>query len=287
MFQRTPRTHRGRWLLVGLALAAAVLIALNTPLLEPARNVSAGLTLPLQEVLSQAGNTVRGAFGGVGDIAVLRNRNRELEQLVAGLTIENLRLQEVEAENERLRQLLEFSDANPMYDYKGGQVIGRVVGSEPGNVVQSILIDLGKKDGIEPGMAVVTERGLVGRIDDVYSSMARVLLITDSNSSVNSMLQNTRMRGIVHGRAGLPALLDYLPPDEPVLVGDIVITSGEGGVLPAGIPIGQVLEVEQNDVEMFQRAVVRTTVDFNSLETVLVVTNFVPVPEIEYLPERP
>lgn len=287
MFQRTSRTHRGRWLLVGLALAAAVLIALNTPLLEPARSLMAGLTLPLQEVLSRAGNGVRSAFGGVGDLATLRDRNMELEQLVANLTIENVRLQEVEEENERLRRLLEFSDANPRYDYKGGQVIGRVVGREPGNLVQSILIDLGSKDGLEPGMAVVTERGLVGRISDVFAGTSRVLLITDSNSSVNSMLQNTRMRGILHGRAGLPALLDYLPPDEPVLVGDIVITSGEGGILPAGIPIGQVTEVEQNDVEMFQRAIVRTTVDFNSLETVLVVTNFMPVPDVEYLPERP
>jgi rod shape-determining protein MreC len=135
-------------------------------------------------------------------------------------------------------------------------------------------------------MPVVTERGLVGRITDVYSSGSRVLLITDSNSSVNAILQNSRLRGIVSGRAGQSPVMDYLPQDKPVSVGDIVVTSGEGGNFPAGIPVGQVVEVERNDVEMFQRAIVRTTVDFSTLEDVLVVTNFMPILDLDNLPER-
>lgn len=283
MLQRTRRRPTLRWLLLGLMAIGVLALLLNTSVVAPARDAVARVTMPLQLALSRMGFGLRNTAGSLSDLATLRQRNSELEQAVASLTIENLRLREVEAENARLRRLLEFAEANPSYDYKGGQVTGRVVSSEAGGLIQSLLIDLGSKQGIQPGMPVVTERGLVGRITDVYSNASRVLLLTDSNSSVNGLLQNTRMRGILHGRGNLPAVLDYLPPDQPVLIGDIVVTSGEGSRFPAGIPIGQVVEVEKNDVEMFQRAIVRTTVDFNSLETVLVVTNF--VPEVDLPPE--
>jgi rod shape-determining protein MreC len=275
MLQR-PRTRRRiRWWPIIFVLLTAIVVLFNTRSIDAPRDVAARLTLPVQRLLRQAGTELRSASGVMGDAAEVRDRNTELEQVVAQLTVENLRLKEVEAENVRLRSLLQFRDTNPSYSYKGGQVVGRIVGSEPTSLVQSILIDIGSNNGIESGMPVVTERGLAGRVTDVYSNASRVLLITDSSSNVNTMLQNTRLRGILRGRAGQSPIMDYLPQDQPILVGDIVVTSGEGGNFPVGIPVGQVVEVEQNDVEMFQRAVVRTTVDFDTLETVLVVTNFI------------
>jgi rod shape-determining protein MreC len=271
-----PRTRRRiRWWPVVIVLLTALVILVNTQSIDAPRDLTARLTLPLQRLLRQAGNELRGATGAAGEAATLRERNVELEQTVAQLTVENLRLKEIEAENVRLRSLLQFRDVNPSFTYKGGQVVGRIVANEPTSIVKSILIDIGSSNGIEPGMPVVTERGLVGRVTDVYRNAARVLLITDSSSNVNTMLQNTRLRGILRGRAGQLPIMDYLPQDQQILVGDIVVTSGEGGSFPIGIPVGQVVEVEQNDVEMFQRAAVRTTVDFDTLETVLVVTNFV------------
>ncbi len=275
MLQR-PRTRRRiRWWPIVIVLLVAAVVLLNTRSIDAPRDITARVTLPLQRLLREIGNELRSVTGVVGDAATLRDRNTELEQVVAQLTVENLRLKEVEAENVRLRSLLQFRDVNPSFTYKGGQVVGRVVANEPSSIIQSILIDIGSNNGIEPGMPVVTERGLVGRVTDVYSNAARVLLIIDSSSNVNTMLQNTRLRGILRGRAGQSPVMDYLPQDQSILVGDIVVTSGEGGSFPVGIPVGQVVEVEQNDIEMFQRAVVRTTVDFNTLETVLVVTNFV------------
>jgi rod shape-determining protein MreC len=271
-----PRTRRRiRWWPVVIVLLAAIVILVNTQSIDAPRDLTARLTLPVQRLLRQAGNELRSATGVAGDTASLRERNVELEQIVAQLTVENLRLKEIEAENVRLRGLLQFRDVNPSFTYKGGQVVGRIVANEPTSIVKSILIDIGSSNGIEPGMPVVTERGLVGRVTDVYRNAARVLLITDSSSNVNTMLQNTRLRGMLRGRTGQLPIMDYLPQDQQILVGDIVVTSGEGGSFPIGIPVGQVVEVEQNDVEMFQRAVVRTTVDFDTLETVLVVTNFV------------
>ncbi|MEA3337276.1 MAG: rod shape-determining protein MreC [Chloroflexota bacterium] len=286
MYDRSPSRSRWRWwLIAGVVLVAAVLL-LNSSFPAPVRGVVNRLTMPAQRVLRQAGQVVRNVTGSVGDLATLRERNDELDQLLAQLTVENVRLKEIEAENTRLRRLLNFPNANPGYGFKGSQVLGRVVADDPSSAIQSIVIDLGEKHGVLPGMPVVTERGLVGRITEVYDSGSRVLLITDSKSNVNTNLQSARLRGILRGRTGRLPIMDYLAQDEPIGVGDIVVTSGEGSDFPAGIPVGQVIEVERNDVEMFQRAVVKTTVDFNTLETVLVVTNFVPVQNLENLPER-
>ncbi|MER2600523.1 MAG: rod shape-determining protein MreC [Caldilineales bacterium] len=275
MLQRPRNRRRIRWWPVIIAALIVAVVLLNLQPIDAPRDLTARLTVPVQRLLRQLGNQVRGATDVVGDATSLVERNAELEKQLAQLTVENLRLKETEAENVRLRNLLQFRDTNPNFTYKGGQIVGRVVASEPTNLVQSILIDIGAKNGIEPGMPVVTELGLVGRVTAVYSNAARVLLITDSASSVNTMLQNSRLRGMVRGRTGQRPIMDYLPQDQPILVGDIVLTSGEGGNFPVGIPVGQIIEVEQNDVEMFQRAVVRTTVNFDTLETVLVVTNFV------------
>lgn len=286
MLDRPRNRRHWRWWILAAFLLVAAVVVLNARYATTPRDLVNRVTLPVQRILRQAGDDLRSMTGSVGDLATLRNRNAELEQRVAQLVVENLRLREVEAENVRLRGLLGFKKARPSYDYKGSQIVGRIVASEPNSAIQSIVIDLGESDGIRSGMPVVTERGLVGRITDVYDTASRVLLITDSNSSVNTMLQNARLRGILRGRAGQSPILDYLPQDKAVIVGDIVVTSGEGGNFPAGIPVGQVVEVQSNDVEMFQRAIVRTTVDFDTLETVLVVTNFVPIYDLRNIPEQ-
>ena len=276
MVSRRRSQRRWVWLAVVAAVAVAVVL-ISSRVADGPRGLMTRFTLPAQLALRSVGNELRAATGSVGDLATLRERNLELEQLVAQLTVDNLRLNEVESENSRLRGLLQFARTNSTFNYRGTQVVGRIVGSEPNSAIQSIVIDLGSAHGMETGMPVVTERGLVGRITDVYTNASRVLLITDSNSSVNTMLQNARVRGILRGRAGQSPIMDYLPQDQTITVADIVVTSGEGGNFPAGIPVGQVTDVLQNDAEMFQRGVVRTTVDFDTLETVLVITNFVPL----------
>jgi rod shape-determining protein MreC len=275
------RNSQRRWLwLAAAAVAVIALILVSARFADGPRGLTTRITLPVQRALRALGNDLRNITGSVGDLATLRERNGELEQQVAELTIDNLRLKEVESENSRLRGLLQFARANQAFDYRGTQVIGRIVGSEPNSAIQSIVIDLGSAHGMKTGMPVVTERGLVGRITDVYVNASRVLLITDSNSNVNTMLQNARVRGILRGRAGQAPMIDYLPQEQGIDAGDIVFTSGEGGSFPAGIPVGQVVEVLQNDVQMFQQAVVNTTVDFDILETVLVITNFAPQDEL-------
>lgn len=195
------------------------------------------------------------------------------------LTIENVRLKDVEVENARLRRLLRFRQANPGLDVRGDRSSDASSAVTP-RALRYLQIDLGSDHGIAPGMPVVSDVGLVGRITDVNATSARVLLITDPNSSVNAIIQGSRLIGVINGvDAGYPHL-NFLPQDATISPGDIVLTSGLAGNFPKGLVIGQVVDAVRHDYEMFQYAEVRPTVDFNRLETVLVITNFRPIDSI-------
>lgn len=130
-------------------------------------------------------------------------------------------------------------------------------------------------------MPVVNEQGLVGRISEVNESTSKVLLITDADSTVNAILQSSRLTGVITGRPGADPVMGFIPQGSEVSVGEIVLTSGMGGNFPKGIPIGQVVEVRQRDFEVFQEATVRPTVDFGRLEMVMIITNFDPLEVVE------
>jgi rod shape-determining protein MreC len=140
-----------------------------------------------------------------------------------------------------------------------------------------ILINAGSNDGLRRGMPVVTHQGLVGRVDAVIDSAARVQLITDPTSSVNVRLQNSRTEAILVGSTTADLWLDMIPQQAKVIPGDLVVTSGLGGVYPPNIPAGQVLDVQKQEAALFQQASVQPAVDFNQLSIVLVILNFTPV----------
>jgi rod shape-determining protein MreC len=158
--------------------------------------------------------------------------------------------------------------------------VARVIGQESNNFLDFIMLDLGSEHGVGVGMPVLTDQGLVGRISEVTNTTSKVLLVTDASSAVNAILQSSRVNGVVRGNPGGDLLMDYIPQGVVFSVGEIVLTSGLGGNFPKGIPIGQVTEVRQRDIDVFQQAVVRPTVDFSSLELVTVVTNFDPLENV-------
>jgi rod shape-determining protein MreC len=196
-----------------------------------------------------------------------------LQELADRLTVENVRLRDVEIEDENLRRLLDFRQSNPNFAMRGGQIVGRVLGRDP-NFLKYLVIDLGSDQGIAPGMPVMSDVGLVGRIVEVSASSAKVLLITDPGSAVNALVQGSRVLGVLQGVDGGNPQIKYLTQDAVISPGDIVLTSGLGGSLPKGLVIGQILKVRHRDYEMFQQAEVRPTVNFGRLELVLVITDF-------------
>ncbi len=258
-----------------LGLASLVLMALQvTGRLEPVQSLITQLTSPAQVGATGATESVTDAVDFLFELRNLRQRNAELEVVNSNLLVENFELREVQRENELMRQLLSFAQTRPGLDLRGAQIVARVIGQESNNFLGYIMLDLGQSHGIEVGFPVVTDQGLVGRISDVTDTTSKVLLMSDPSSAVNAILQSSRLGGVIRGNPGGDLIMDYIQQGEEFSVGEIVLTSGLGGRFPKGIPIGQVIEIRQRDIDVFQQAVVRPTVDFPRLELVMVVTNF-------------
>jgi rod shape-determining protein MreC len=207
------------------------------------------------------------------DIVSLRTRNAELESQVSQLQAQVIELQQRVNETEILAALVDFSRSNPESTYKAAAVIGR----DPSPFLHYVIINRGSNDDIRRGMPVVTNQGLVGRIEAVIADAARVQLITDPASSVNVYLQNAETDAVLLGSVTGDVSLDMIAQDATVEPGDLILTSGLGGGYPADLILGQVVTLRKLEFELFQQATVQPTVDFSRLEIVLVITNFRPV----------
>lgn len=207
------------------------------------------------------------------DIASLRARNTELETQVSQLQAQLIELQQRVNETEILAALVDFSRANPESTYRAASVIGR----DPSPFLHYIIINRGSNEGIRRGMPVVTNQGLVGRIDAVIADAARVQLITDPGSAVNVYLQNADTSAMLLGSVTGDITLDMISQNVLVEPGDLILTSGLGGGFPSDLVLGQVVTIRTLEFELFQQATVQPAVDFSRLEIVLVITNFRPV----------
>ena len=212
-------------------------------------------------------------FTAPRDIVSLRTRNTELEAQVSQLQVQVIELQQRVNETEILAALVDFSRSNPESTYKAAAVIGR----DPSPFLHYIIINRGSNDDIRRGMPVVTNQGLVGRVDAVIADAARVQLITDPASAVNVYLQNADTTAVCLGSVTGDISLNLISQDAIVQPGDLVLTSGLGGGYPSDLIIGQVITLRSLEFELFQQATVQPAVDFTRLTIVLVITNFRPV----------
>jgi rod shape-determining protein MreC len=217
------------------------------------------------------------------DLASMRQRNAELEAELARLQTQVIGLQQRVTETEILSALVDFARANPEYSYTGATVIGR----DPSPFFRYVIINIGSNDNILPGMPVVTDQGLVGRVDAVIAEAARVQLITDSASAVNISLPASDTEAMLIGSVTGDLSLDMIPQDAAVQPGDVVLTSGLGGGYPPNILVGQVVSVRRLEYELFQQASIQPKVDFARLQFVLVIVNFKPVDITPLLPSSP
>jgi rod shape-determining protein MreC len=207
------------------------------------------------------------------DVVALRQRNAELEADVARLQAQVVQLQNSVSEADALAALVNFSRSNPENSYTAASVIGR----DPSPFLRYLIIDKGSNNGLLRGMPVVTDQGLVGRVDAVISSAARVQLITDTSSAVNIRLEKAKREAILTGTVSGDLTLDLVPQDVTLEPGDLVLTSGLGGGFPPDLIVGQVLNVRKRDSDLFQQAVIQPVVDFSQLKIVLIITDFRPV----------
>lgn len=207
------------------------------------------------------------------DVVALRQRNAELETEVSRLQAQVVQLQNSVSEADALAALVNFARSDPQNSYTAASVIGR----DPSPFLRYIIIGKGSSDGLRRGMPVITDQGLVGRVDAVINSAARVQLITDTSSAVNIRLEKAKKEAILTGTVSGDLILDLVPQDVTLEPGDLVLTSGLGGGFPADLIVGQVLNARKRDADLFQQAVVQPVVDFTKLKIVLVILDFRPV----------
>jgi rod shape-determining protein MreC len=274
IFSRTLQTT-----IIFLVVGGIMALALGG-YFSSASNVFTGSLVNVQAWFSARFVALQDFFTSPRDIASLRQRNAELEGEVAELQAQVIQLQQEVGETEILAALVDFSRARSENSYKAAAVIGR----DPSPFLHYIIINVGSNDGILRGMPVVTNQGLIGRVEAVIADAARVQLITDPASSVNVRLQNAETEASLVGSVTGDVTLELIPQDINVQPGDLVLTSGLGGGYPPDLIIGQVVNVRSRDFDLFQQATVQPVVDFNRLEIVLVIINFKPVDIAPLLP---
>jgi rod shape-determining protein MreC len=195
-----------------------------------------------------------------------RVENERLRQRIVELEQERNRLLEAEATNRRLQRLLEFRAQLP-----AGGITASVIAGSASSWFKTCLLDKGSADGIRKDMAVLTPLGVLGRVIELGSNTAKVLLITDPNSGVDVVVQRTRARGIVSGSLDNGTIMKYVKHGEDVQVGDRLVTSGVDGVFPKGMLVGAVTAARKQTVGLFQQISVLPAVTLDTTEQVLVV----------------
>ncbi|NWF55188.1 MAG: rod shape-determining protein MreC [Syntrophaceae bacterium] len=206
---------------------------------------------------------------GVGEdyllLAGVRQENKDLKRALSTLQEENNRLREALQTDERLRKL---SAWQAQYPHKSR--VAQIYARGPSSWVKTLMINKGEKDGVAKDMAVVIAEGVVGRVIEVSPGTAKVLLVTDANSAIDVIVQGSRVQGILEGTIEEVCILKYVQKNEEVQEGDVVVTSGQGGIFPKGLVVGKVSGVDRKRHGIFQYIEVTPSVDLSKLEEVLV-----------------
>jgi len=221
---------------------------------------------PFQRVYHGGVRTIRDLAQNYIFLVRLREENEKLRKLVVELERRNVEMAEMAIANERLRRFLDFKENIPK-----PTLPAELIGEDASSWFRTITINKGSIDGVHRGMVVVAAAGLVGHVINTSRDVSRVLLITDYNSSVDAICQDSRARGIVQGKGGDLCDLNYVSRRENLAPGNRVITSGLGGRFPKGLIVGTVTRVEKKSYGVFQKVEVTPAVDFRKLEGVFVI----------------
>ena len=237
----------------------------------PIHAVRAGVVTITSPVRS-LGSVIASPFNGLGNIFAnltasqepldeLREQNKELTAQVAELS-------EAQETATRLEGLLELKST-----YNLQSTAARIVGSSTDAWSRTVTIDKGSLDGLAINMPVTDSSGVIGQIIEVAPNSAVVRLITDEASGVSAMVQSTRAQGILQGQPDGTLRLEYVSVDADVKEGDIIVTSGIGGIYPKGLPLGTVASVEREPNALYYTVVVNVTSTTENNEEVLVITS--------------
>ncbi|NOX32936.1 MAG: rod shape-determining protein MreC [Deltaproteobacteria bacterium] len=262
---------RNLLIVVGVALFIAINFTVITMSSRESLPVSGieritiSLISPIQKSVTRTIRFTRNIWDTYFISVLAVKENIELKrQLGKAIEIKN-RYEELELENTRLKKFVNFTDS-VSDTYIAAQIIAR----DPSPWFKTIMIDKGAGDGLVKGSPVVVSEGIVGQIIKVAKKYSRVLLITDQNSAVDALVQNSRVRGIVKGNNQDNCSFVYALRKDNVKEGEMIVSSGLDQVFPKGLKIGRILKVTKVHSQLFQDITIETSVDFDKIEEVLV-----------------
>ena len=226
------------------------------------------LTTPVQIVLARVHRTTFGVWSTYLDWKNIRAENQRLRDENQRLRVEALQIGETTDENRRLRRLLELRARLPL-----ATMSGEIIAREWGGWVRSLTVNRGRGDNVMRLAAVISPDGLIGRVVDVRPGASIIQVLTDPASTVGAHVVRTRTAGIVEGEARGTMRFKYMARDGAgIRVGDLIVTSGQGGVFPRGVPVGRVQAIDDRGSALFHYASIAPAVDFARIDEVLLVT---------------
>ena len=275
LLEPETRTRRPGWLLL-LVILAILMTSLwyregESGIMHRIQVGTETVATPIARVGMWASSPVRTFTAWVGDLGVsrselqeLRNQNDELKARVATLEEQVLQYQQVS------QLVATAANANQT------GVVASIIGLPQNNWSQVITLDRGSKSGIKVGQPVVGPHGVIGQVTMVGSTYSRVRLITDQASGVASLIQRTRVEGVTRGSVSGEVTLDFIGADADVLEGDVVITSGSGGIYPRGLLVGTIVAITNNKTALYQDLTIEPADHIASIEAVMVLTGTAP-----------
>ena len=261
---------------VGIIITIIILILIvifsngenNTAFFE---NAASNLVMPIQNGLTYLKNKISGNNTFFTDINNLQAENEELKQKNSELEQSLRELENIKTENETLKEYLNLTEKYGEYSTVPGYVINKDIS----NYSKTIVINLGSDDGVTENMTVIADQGLVGYVVSVTDTTAKVQTIIDTASSVSCIMSSNDesivCKGTLDDNSSLRAM--YIPTDSNIAQGESIETSGLGGIYPKGIHVGTVERVTNTQNLTDRYAIVKTAVDFDKLNSVLVITN--------------
>jgi rod shape-determining protein MreC len=232
------------------------------------------LIRPVDAAFTRLGEGASSIVADYVDLLHVRDENARLRNELTRVKSDQAHMAELEVENQHLGELLELKNA-----LGASAVAAIVIGSDAAGISRTLILGSGTAEGLRPGMAVLANQGVVGKIITVSPHASRVLLIDDHNSALDGFDQRTRARGIVAGLVDDGLILKYADRSQDVRVGDTVVTSGLDGIFPRGLLVGTIQSVHREGPGLFLGVRITPAVDYRELEQVLILTQ--PPPHLD------
>lgn len=235
---------------------------------ESVRSSVSSILAPVQGFLWKGGTASSGFLAGTFGGANLEARVRILEDENLALLQKLLSLAEVKKENARLREALDIAERG-----EWDLLLIEIIGKESGRDV--LIINKGRTDGVREGMPVITQSGVaVGSVEEARDRTSRVSLLSLEGRLSDVKIQDREAVGVLKGQGGFKALLDFIPQEEGLTGGDLVVTSALGGVFPGGFLIGELGSVEKSDIAAFQGGSVSLFFHAKKENSLFIITNY-------------